>query len=107
VARPAPPALSLEVVSLTSPITRGSEATLEAGTLPGARCTLRVTLPSGTVSMSKGAQLEPVAGSDGLVSWTWRVGGSTKPGVGEVRAECELDGDRVEVAVEFVVEAKA
>ena len=96
----------VEVVSLTSPITRGSEATLDVTTTPGARCALQVTLPSGTVSGSKGAQLEPVARGDRLVSWTWMVGGSTKPGVGEVRVECELDGDRVEVTAEFVVLAK-
>ena len=101
------PALFLDVVALTSPITRGSRATLQARTLAGARCALQVTLPSGAVSRSGGTGAEPVAGGDGAVSWTWRIGGSTTPGVGEVRVECRLKGDRVAATRDLVVRAKA
>ena len=101
------PALFLDVVALTSPITRGSRATLRARTLSGARCALQVTLPSGAVSRSGGTGAEPVAGGDGAVSWTWRIGGSTTPGVGEVRVECRLKGDRVAATRDLVVRAKA
>ena len=101
------PALFLDVVGLTSPITRGSRATLEARTLSGARCSLRVTLPSGAVSGSSGTGAQPVAGGDGVVSWTWRVGGGTTPGVGKVRVECRLGGDRVEATRDLVIRAKS
>ena len=101
------PALFLDVVALTSPITRGSRAALQARTLAGARCALQVTLPSGAVSRSGGTGAEPVAGGDGAVSWTWRIGGSTTPGVGEVRVECRLKGDRVAATRDLVVRAKA
>ena len=96
----------MEIVSLTSPITRGSEANLEALTLPGERCALKVTLPSGAVSGSKGTKTEPVAGEDGIVSWTWRVGSRTTPGVGSVKVTCGLDGGSVETTADFVVRAK-
>ncbi len=100
-------ALFLDVVALTSPITRGSRATLEVRTLSGARCSLRVTLPSGAVSGSSGTGAQPVAGGDGVVSWTWRVGGGTTPGVGKVRVECRLEGDRVEATRDLVIRAKS
>lgn len=101
------PELFLDMVALTSPVTRGSEATLEARTLSGARCSLRVTLPSGSVSASGGTGAQPVAGGDGVVSWTWRVGGGTTPGVGKVRVECRLGGDRVEATRDLVIRARS
>ena len=100
------PALLLEVVFLTSPITRGSEASLVAQTVPGALCSLEVTLPSGAVSGSSGTRATPVAGGDGTVSWTWRVGGSTRPGTGTVRVECALGGDWGTETASIVIQAK-
>jgi micrococcal nuclease len=73
-----PAALSLEIVSVTSPTAPGSTATLTAKTLPGAACTITVYYKSGP---SKAQGLVPKnADSNGMVSWNWNVGSKTTPG---------------------------
>jgi endonuclease YncB( thermonuclease family) len=70
--------LSLEILSVTSPVSQGANATLTARTLPGAQCTITVFYKSGA---SSAAGLEPkTADANGSVSWTWRVGANTTPG---------------------------
>jgi hypothetical protein len=89
-----PPVASLSVY-ITSPpasVSHGANATLVAVTSPGATCSASVTYASGTVSTAAGLQTQPVAGSSGSVSWTWKVGSSTKPGTSTAEVTCTLGG---------------
>ena len=45
-------ALSLQVISVTSPVTHGANATLTAKTTPGAHCTITVNYKSGPSTAS-------------------------------------------------------
>lgn len=67
-----------ELVSLTSPIAHGANATIKVRTSPGTSCSITVYYKSGA---SEAQGLGPmIAGSDGLCSWTWKVGTRTTPG---------------------------
>jgi competence protein ComEC len=70
--------MKLQIVSVTSPVTRGGRAALTAHTVPGADCTIKVYYKSGA---SKAAGLSPQsADAKGDVTWSWTVGRSTTPG---------------------------
>lgn len=85
-ASPAP--LSVEVSSLTSPVSRGSHASLAASTAPGAACQIEVGYASGP---SQAAGLEPKnAGTSGSVSWTWTISSQTQPGTWPIAVMCSL-----------------
>jgi competence protein ComEC len=96
------PALAIQVLSLTSPIARGATATLTVKTSPGANCTITVTYASGP---SKAAGLEPkVAGSDGTVSWSWKVGSSTTPGTWSIDVAASTAQGSTSSHLPFVVQ---
>ena len=95
---PPPAALSVRFVSLPAPAIPGSTASMSAKTSPGAVCSAKVTWPSGTVSAAAGLKATPAAGSDGLVSWTWNVGSTTKPGTAKAAVTCTLGGSITAVA---------
>ncbi|MHB1414363.1 MAG: hypothetical protein ACYC1C_03855 [Chloroflexota bacterium] len=64
--------LTLDIVSVTSPVKVGTEATLQAKTVPGAECLI-------TVFYKPGERIRPhleakTADDAGNVSWTWQVG---------------------------------
>jgi hypothetical protein len=84
--------LSVQITSLPASVSHGANATLVAVTSPGAKCSASVTYASGTVSTAAGLQTQPVAGSSGSVSWTWKVGSSTKPGTSTAEVTCTLGG---------------
>ena len=84
--------LSVHITSLPASVSHGANATLVAVTSPGATCSASVTYASGTVSTAAGLQTQPVAGSSGSVSWTWKVGSSTKPGTSTATVTCSLGG---------------
>jgi hypothetical protein len=44
-----------------------------------------------------------VAGSSGTVSWTWKVGSSTKPGTSTATVTCTLSGHSATKSKTFVV----
>lgn len=75
---PAQEELTLEIISITSPVSQGSSATLRARTAPGAQCDITVIYKSGP---SEAQGLSPkTADENGFVSWTWKVGTRTTPG---------------------------
>jgi hypothetical protein len=84
--------LAVTFVSVPDPAIPGSIASMTAKTSPGAVCSAKVTWPSGTVSAAAGLKTTPAAGSDGLVSWTWNVGSTTKPGTAKAAVTCTLGG---------------
>ena len=76
----------LEIVSVTSPVSKGSYATLTARTSPGASCTITVYYKSGA---STAIGLEPkTADASGMVSWTWKVGARTTSGTWRIVVIC-------------------
>jgi beta-lactamase superfamily II metal-dependent hydrolase len=74
--------LSLSILSVTNPASKGTQATLTAQTIPGANCTITVYYKSGA---SKASGLEPqVADSSGFVKWTWKVATITTAGTWKI-----------------------
>ena len=95
----AAPTLRIDLVSLSSPAPRNSDATLVIQVEPGTRCTPGVRYPSG-FSQAEGLQAK-TAGEDGRLEWTWQVGPSTSQGTHQVSVNCGPGGFR---AWPFVVE---
>ena len=94
-------ALSLQVVSVTSPIIHGANATLVAKTTPGAQCTITVNYKSGPSTASGlGAKS---ADNLGNVSWTWKVGESTTPGTWIIVVTATSQGNSVMTTTNFTV----
>jgi len=80
--------VSVELVSLTTPVAPFTDATLTAKTVPGAACTIVVLYKSRS---SRARGLVPRdANSRGLVSWTWRVRSNTTPGRWPVIVRCSV-----------------
>ena len=77
----------VRIVSVSSPVPRGSEASLVARAAPQAACDLEVTLPSGSPSQSQGLGAGR-ADSTGQVQWSWRTGSRTEPGTATATVTC-------------------
>jgi hypothetical protein len=95
--------LSVSITNLPASVSHGANATLVAVTSPGATCSASVTYASGTVSTAAGLRTQPIAGSSGSVSWTWKVGTSTKPGTSTARVTCSLGGASASASQTFQV----
>jgi len=68
----------ITVTQLTSPISRGSNATISINTAPNTYCSIIVYYKSGA---SKAQGLDPKnSDGNGNCSWTWKVGTRTTPG---------------------------
>ena len=102
---PAPPvaSLSVSITSLPASVSHGANATLVALTAAGATCSASVRYASGTVSTAVGLKPQPVAGSSGGVSWTWKVGTSTNPGTSTATVSCHLGTDTATATQSFEV----
>ncbi|MBE0448263.1 MAG: S-layer homology domain-containing protein [Actinobacteria bacterium] len=97
----APPTLTLEIISVTSPVGQGEPANLIARTAPGAECNVTVIYASGP---SDAEGLEPkTADPDGLVSWTWIVGTRTTPGKWPIIVTATLGGETITEETSFIV----
>ena len=89
-AAPVPASSSLaRLVRVTSPVSRGSSATLVARVVPSRTCSITVTYASGP---SHAQGLYPKRPSGGRVSWTWKVGTRTTPGRWPIRVACGTAG---------------
>ncbi len=94
--------LTVEVVSLTSPIPHGAYASLVIRTAPAAACTITVYYKSGP---SKAQGLGPkTADANGQCSWTWRVGTNTTPGTWSIAVTASLNGQSQSLSIPFVVQ---
>jgi competence protein ComEC len=77
---------AIEITSVTSPISKGSNATLSAKTSPNTSCTITVYYKSGA---SHAAGLDPkTADVNGIVSWTWKVASNTTSGTWKIVVIC-------------------
>ena len=93
--------LAIDVVSLTSPASRGSTAKLTIKTAPGAACTITVYYKSGP---SEAAGLGPqTASRDGTATWRWKVGARTTPGTWRIVVTAEAGGQQESAEIPFEV----
>jgi len=81
----------IEILSVTSPVNSGANATLSAKTEPQAQCSIAVVYKSGP-STAEGLE-DKTADTQGNVSWTWRVGAGTSPESYSITINAKL-GDR-------------
>ena len=95
---PASTAAGVRIESVTSPVSRGSEASLLAQTSPNMACDLEVTLPSGARSRSQGLGPGTADGS-GRVQWSWRTGTSTRPGTATANVTCGSASDSAQFQI--------
>lgn len=92
----------LTILSVTSPVSKGSTATLTAQAAPGAACTITVYYKSGP---SQAQGLEPkTAGADGKISWSWTVGVRTSAGNWRIVVSCTANGNTSTKETYFTVQ---
>ncbi len=84
-------AFAVQVSAEPGSVSRGQELTIRAQTDPGASCSIQVTYPDGYTSHASSLARVETAGSDGSVSWSWRVG-STVTGTAHAIVSCSLGG---------------
>jgi len=94
--------LFLNIVPVTDSIGRGQVATLEAETFPGAECNITVYYKSGHGEAS--GLYSKKADNHGNVSWSWKVGTRTTPGVYRIVVTAYLDGKTVSQTTYFTVD---
>jgi len=94
--------LSLDIISVTSPVSAGSNATLTVRTSPGAQCNITVYYKSGASSAS--GLGSKTADSDGNVSWTWKVGAKTTAGTWKIVVSASINGQSITKNTTFTVE---
>ncbi len=93
--------LFLDLVSVTSPVGTGEEATVAVKTLPGAECTIRVRYQSGW-STAAGLYSKQ-ADEHGEISWTWYVGPETTPGTWLIYVTAKLGEQIARMETHFAV----
>jgi len=86
----APEEFSIKIIQSAGTENPGDNATESIETVAGASCTIEVVYKT-TISKAEGLTAE-AAGSDGTVSWTWKVGTNTTPGSWPIYMSCTLDG---------------
>ena len=95
------PRLSLEIISVTSPVKQGESVTLKAQTMAGARCSISVyykSVRSGLADLN-----EKTAEASGAVSWTWRTGNDLAPGSYRIEITSRLGEKSESKTVYFTV----
>jgi hypothetical protein len=95
------PPLAVTKSSLTSPVRRGSTATVAVKTAAGASCSIDVVYKSGS---STAAGLYPkTASSTGKVSWSWKVGTRTTAGTWPIYIDCSKGDQQGSLTLYFKV----
>ena len=85
----APAGGSVRLVSVTSPASPGTYATLTARVSPSASCSITVHYLSGP---SRARGLYPKRPNGGRVTWAWMVGTRTTPGCWPIIVSCGRAG---------------
>ncbi len=76
----------VKFLAVRSPVAAGGEALVTIQTKPNTYCVITVIYKSGP---SKARGLEPqVADTQGKITWAWKVGTRTTPGVWPIVVEC-------------------
>ena len=91
------PFYTLNLVSLTSPINAGMTAVIVVLGKAGVEYSITVNYKSGqSTAAGLGAK---IANSKGIISWTWKVGARTSPGIWSI----DVYGDDKSIRLDFVV----
>ena len=93
--------LFIELVSVTSHVQQGKDATVEIKTLLGANCSIQVQYKTGW-STAAGLYSKE-ADKEGNASWTWQVSPRTSPGTWSVYVTAELNGETAALKTYFTV----
>jgi hypothetical protein len=88
-ALPAAASARVRLITVTSPASAGSYATLRASVSPSRSCSIAVYYKSGA---SHAQGLYPKRSVAGRVSWTWKVGTRTTPGRWAIVVSCGSAG---------------
>ena len=88
----------LELVSITSPAARNSEATVKIKGLPNTDYSIAVMYSSGK-SGASGLE-DKTSDSDGYITWSWKIGGRTNTGSYKIIVTGK--SDRLEFEIEIV-----
>jgi hypothetical protein len=91
------PSTGVQITSVTGARPGGSGRVV-AQTQPGASCSIAYTTPAGTRSTAQGLNSK-TADSNGMASWSWSIGPSTRPGSGTVVVTC--DGQSASTAIQI------
>lgn len=87
----------LDILSVTSPVEGGQNATLSAKGKPNTEYDIKVVYSSGE-SSAKGLENKK-ADVNGNVSWTWKVGAKTKPGTYTITVKGGGETDTIKITV--------
>jgi hypothetical protein len=96
--QPGAPPTQIALVQAPGTVARNGIATITVRTAPAASCWINVQDQSGSITVAGLGDKQ--AGSTGLVSWSWKVGGSTTPGTWPITIVC--GGATVSTAVTVV-----
>jgi len=88
------------LINMTSTVSRGKEATVTVKGVPNTEYAIKVWYASGNLSSAAGLKEPQISDSNGEVSWTWRVGASTK--TGNAKIEISGGGQTLTVYMEIV-----
>lgn len=91
----------IKVIALTSPVNRGSTASMTIQTTPKATCwvVIHQKFDPGT----KQDLVHKAADANGLVKWTWKVGGLTNPGSKPITVTCSGSSHQSTLVTSFRV----
>ena len=87
----------LDILSVSSPIGGGQNATLSAKGKPNTAYDIKVVYSSGE-SSAKGLE-DKTSDANGNVSWTWKVGVKTKPGTYTITVKGGGETDTIKITV--------
>ena len=87
----------LDILSVSSPIKGGQNATLSAKGKPNTAYDIKVVYSSGE-SSAKGLE-DKTSDANGNVSWTWKVGAKTKPGTYTITVKGGGETDTIKITV--------
>jgi hypothetical protein len=94
--------LSLKVVSVSSPVKAGSDASASVQTDANAMCTISVKYKSGAATAA-GLKAQR-ADKDGKASWTWKVAKNCSPGEWPVEFTASSKGSKATASSTLKVE---
>jgi hypothetical protein len=85
--------LTLEILSVTTPVKQGETAAVNIKTMAGARCTISVYYTD--VRSAAAGLEEKTAEASGNVTWTWKIGNDRTPGTFRIEITSRI-GDHTE-----------
>jgi len=94
--------LNVHITDLPLYVYRGKNANISIRTTSGSTCDIQVRLPSGSISTASGL-IQKTAGSDGKVSWEWKIGSTTKPGTATITITASYSSETSSQQVTFEI----